>query len=230
MIPFDFSILQSEQGAILQGLSTTAFISFAATSLALLIGLIVALLLKMRVPVLQSLVQGYVLFFRNTPLLVQLYFIYRGLPHIGLTISPLLCGVIALALQSGAYISEIYRAGLESVPREQLESAMSLGFTKLKAYFIVILPQAVQIILPPLGNQIVGLVKNSSLVAFISVPDLFFIIYKGGAEQFRYLEFFTVGIIGYVALTLLVTVIFRLLEAQFAILFHTPEKTVSYAQ
>jgi His/Glu/Gln/Arg/opine family amino acid ABC transporter permease subunit len=211
---FNISTILAQQQALQHGVLTTVGVSMTSAALALLLGLVVSLGQKIGFPPVRWLLQGYVQFFRNTPLLVQIYFFYKGLPAMGITLSPVACGILALSLQTGAYMAEIIRTGIESIPREQFEGGLSLGFSPLRTFLTVILPQAVGIILPPVGNQIVGLVKNSSLVAFITVPDLFFVVFKGAADHFQYLEFFTVGIVLYMALTLSVSGFFLLLESQ----------------
>lgn len=224
---FDLTVVMENRQAILDGLLTTVTISAVSTVLSLLLGLFVAIGRKVAFVPLQWLLQGYIQFFRNTPLLVQIYFFYKALPPLGLTLSPFTCGILALSLQTGAYVAEIFRTGIESIPREQYEGGISLGFTPFRTFLTVILPQAIGIILPPVGNQVVGLVKNSSLVAFITVPDLFFVVFKGGADHFQYLEFFTVGIVLYMLLTLLVSALFLVLEKCFPFIRRTRE--ISYA-
>lgn len=209
---FDLSVLVSQKEAILQGLLNTLAISLVSALFAVLLGLLAATGRKSGIKPLEWLLYGYIQFFRNTPLLVQIYFFYKGLPHLGVVLSPAVCAILALSLQTGAYLAEIFRTGIESIHREQFEGGLSLGFSRVQTYLIVILPQALGIILPPLGNQMVSLMKNSALAAFITVPDLFFVIFKGGAEHFQYLEFFTLGIVLYMAMALGISGFFALLE------------------
>jgi His/Glu/Gln/Arg/opine family amino acid ABC transporter permease subunit len=211
---FDISVLLDQRQLIAQGVGYTLAISLVSILLAMLMGLLVAFGQLNFTPLLQWGMKAYVQFFRNTPLLIQIYFFYKGLPNLGVNWPPEVCGVVALFLQSGAYMAEIFRTGVESIPKEQVESALSLGFSRLQTFVQVIIPQAVRIILPPLGNQCVAVIKNSSLVAFITVPDLFYVVFNGGAEHFRYLEFFLAGIVVYMILTLMATGLFRLLEYQ----------------
>lgn len=209
---FDVTVLLAKQDAIWDGVLHTMSISAVAAVLAMVLGFLVAVGQKTAILPLRWLLTAYVQVFRNTPLLVQLYFFYKGLPHLGVTFSPIMCGILALSLQTAAYMAEIIRAGIEAVPREQMEGGLSLGFSRFETYLGIVVPQALGVILPPMGNQVVGLVKNSSLVAFITVPDLFFVIFEGAAEHFEYLAFFTLGIVLYMALTLLVSGLFLLLE------------------
>ena len=114
----------------------------------------------------------YIEFVRNTPLLLQIYLSYFGLPLIGLPLSAFLCGVIAIASQHGAFLCEIFRAGIEAVSKQQWEGALALGMTKKKAKYNVILPQAFLNVVPPIGNQLVILIKDTSLVSAIGIIEL----------------------------------------------------------
>ena len=114
----------------------------------------------------------YVEFVRNTPLILQIYLSYFGLPLIGLPLSAFLCGVIAIASQHGAFLCEIFRAGIEAVSKQQWEGALALGMTKRKAKYNVILPQAFLKVVPPIGNQLVILIKDTSLVSAIGIIEL----------------------------------------------------------
>ena len=117
-------------------------------------------------------VVAYIELVRNTPLILQIYLAYFGLPLIGLPLSAFLCGVIAIASQHGAFLCEIYRAGIEAVSRRQWEGALALGMTRGKAMRQVILPQAFLKVVPPIGNQLVILIKDTSLVSAIGIIEL----------------------------------------------------------
>ncbi len=209
---FDTQVLLDAFPAILSGLLCTVLLSFVSTVLATFAGGLSVFFQKSALTVLRGIAHGYTHLFRNTPLLVQLYFFYQGLPFIGLKFSAMTCGILALSLQSGAYFAEIFRAGLESIPREQLDSGASLGLSRVAVYTKVILPQALLFTLPAYTNQVVSLTKNSSLVAFITVTDLFAVVFRGSVAQLRYLEFFCVGLLAYMGLTLMITFLFLHLE------------------
>lgn len=115
---------------------------------------------------------AYIEFVRNTPLLLQIYVVYFGLPLIGFPLSAFLCGVAAIASQHGAFLAEIYRAGIEAVSRRQWEAAFALGMTRRRAMRQVVLPQAVRKVIPPIGNQLVMLIKDTSLVSAIGILEL----------------------------------------------------------
>jgi len=140
--------------------------------LGLPLGLIVALLRLYAPNPVRAIAALYVSFIRGTPLLVQIFVIYYGLPSFGVVLSPVQGGVLALTLNAGAYLSETIRAAIESVPKGQHEAAFSLGLTRLQALRYVVVPQAVRVALPSLGNSLIGLVKDTSLVSVITVVEL----------------------------------------------------------
>ena len=115
---------------------------------------------------------AYVEIVRNTPLLLQIYLAYFGLPLIGLPLSAFLCGVIAIASQHGAFLCEIYRAGIQAISKRQWEAAFALGMVRRKAMYMIILPQAFMKVVPPIGNQLVILIKDTSLVSAIGIIEL----------------------------------------------------------
>ncbi len=138
------------------------------------IGLLGAAVLYFRVPVLKKIIVAYIEVFRNTPLLVQLFFIYFALPKIGIRISAEICGILGLGLIGGAYMIETIRSGLESVDRIQSESALSLGMTKGQVFFHIVLPQAFSISIPGFVANVIFLLKETSVFSTISLMDLMF--------------------------------------------------------
>ena len=141
---------------------------------AIVIGLFCALIRHYKVPVLSTIAGGYIELFRNTPLLVQLFFLYFGLPKLGISIEAEFCGVLGLALLGGAYMSEAFRSGLESVEQIQMESALSLGMSRQQAVRHIILPQAISISVPAFVANIIFLLKETSVFSAISLMDLMF--------------------------------------------------------
>ena len=141
---------------------------------AIVIGLFCAFILHYKVPVLSTIAGGYIEFFRNTPLLVQLFFLYFGLPKLGISIGAEFCGVLGLALLGGAYMAEAFRSGLESVEQIQMESALSLGMSRQQAVRHIILPQAISISVPAFVANIIFLLKETSVFSAISLMDLMF--------------------------------------------------------
>ncbi len=151
---------------------TTIYITVLSMLLAVFAGLILALL-RIYAPVpISSLAIAFIEIIRGTPLLIQLFFIFYALPSIGIKLSPLLAAILGLGLNYAAYEAENYRAGLASVPRGQMEAALSLGMTRLQALRFVILPQALRIVVPPVTNDFISLLKDSSLVSVITLVEL----------------------------------------------------------
>lgn len=204
----DWSIQQT----FWEGLLTTLRLSAVAALVALALGFVMAFAKVSRRVWLKWPATAYVELFRNTPLLIQLYIYYRGLQSVGLTLTPETCGVMALSFYTGAYLTEVFRSGLLAIPPEQREAGISLGLSQFTVYRLILIPQAVRLILPAIGNQMISLVKNSSLVAFITVSDLFLVIYKGAVDNFQPVEYFLEGAALYLTVSLAISGGIRLLE------------------
>jgi His/Glu/Gln/Arg/opine family amino acid ABC transporter permease subunit len=151
-----------------------ATVSVAAGSLvfALVFGLVVALLRMSRWRIVRGPAVAYIEFFRGTPALVQLFVIYFGLPDIGIEPSPLQAAIIGLGLNGAAYLAEIYRAGIESIHRGQMEAALSLGMTPARAMQYIVLPQAIRTMLPPITNFAIVLLKDTAIIFAIGVVEI----------------------------------------------------------
>lgn len=172
--PLDAHVLIEYLPLYRDALVLTLKIGWLGILLAFVLGLICAAIGHFQVPVLKSLTKAYIELFRNTPLLVQLFFIYFALPKIGIRVSAEACGVLGLGLLGGAYISETFRSGLESIAVIQTESALSLGMTRGQVFRHVILPQAVSISVPGLLANVIFLLKETSVFSTISLMDLMF--------------------------------------------------------
>jgi polar amino acid transport system permease protein len=213
----DFSIIIKHLPLFLKGVFLTVEISFLAILLGLPIGILGAVARTSRFKILNLLGAIYVEVFRNTPLLIQIFIIFFGLPGIGIKLSPYVSGLTALVLYVGAYNTEVIRAGLEAVPRGQVEAAKSLGLTAVQTFLYIIIPQAFRISLPALGNNWVSLVKNSSLVSVIGMVELTWVAFDLNALTFRSFELFGAATIFYLIL------IFILINIQAYV-----EKRISY--
>jgi polar amino acid transport system permease protein len=180
----------------------TIQVSLVAMVGGMAIGLVVALLRIARVPVLNGLASLYVDFFRSTPVLAQLIWIYYALPILtGQSLTAFVAGSLGLSLYAGSFFSEIFRAGILSVERGQAEAALALGMTQAQAMRRVILPQAVVRMLPPIGSSLITLVKDSSLLSIISVPELMRQSETLASLTFRRMEVLTVAAVIYFGLT-----------------------------
>jgi His/Glu/Gln/Arg/opine family amino acid ABC transporter permease subunit len=160
--------------ALLLGAVTTAEISAGAFVLATLIGLILAVAQRIGGRPVRVATAIYVDVFRAVPVLTQLFIIYFGLTEIGIRLDPLPSAILGFGIYGGAYLTEVFRAGLDSIHRGQMEAAQMLGMTRLAALRIVILPQAVRVVLPPLGNFAIGLLKDTALASAVAAPELMF--------------------------------------------------------
>ena len=157
-----------------EALWLTLRLGLCGTALATAVGLLCAAIQYEKVPVLRQIVAGYIELSRNTPLLIQLFFIYYGLPKIGIKTDPAVCGVVGLAFLGGSYMAEAFRSGLEAIEPIQQESALSLGLTRGQTMRYVILPQAMSISMPAFMANVIFLLKETSVFSAVSLMDLMF--------------------------------------------------------
>lgn len=150
----------------------TLQLAFGALVIGLIIGLLVALARLSSSRLLRRFALGYIELFRGTPALVQLFIVYFSLTEIGVQFSSFQAAMIGLGLNAAAYLAEIYRAGLEAVPKGQVEAAKAIGMPRLKVLRWVVLPQAIRIVLAPIGNVAISLLKDTSVASLIAAPDL----------------------------------------------------------
>ena len=209
---FDFAFVVRNAPLFLQGLWMTLLLSAGGLLVAAPVGLTAALAAVRGRRWLPYAVAAYVQLFRNTPLLVQLYLVYFGMPLLGLAWDPTASGVVALGLYHGAFLAEVFRAGLVATSARQLDAAYALGMRYRLALRRIVLPQVVRLILPALGNEFVLLVKNSSLLSTIAIVELT-MTGKLLAEQSAavYEVFFAVGAF-YLILTSVMALTLRRME------------------
>jgi His/Glu/Gln/Arg/opine family amino acid ABC transporter permease subunit len=150
----------------------TVIFSASSEIIGIIFGLTTAIIRVTKVKVLSQIAVIYVDFFRGTPLLMQIIFVYYALPYVGINLPAPLAGIVALSINSGAYVSEIFRAGIESIDKGQIEAARSLGMSYMQAMRYVIIPQTMKRVLPPLTNEFVALIKDSSLLSVIAISEL----------------------------------------------------------
>ena len=199
---------------------TTMGVTFIAMAGAMILGFGGALAALSRFPVLRWLVQAYLGFFRGVPVLVQIVFWYNAVPVLtdnAINLPALVAGTLALALNEGAYMTEIIRSGLLSVDPGQREAARALGMTKAKALRRIVLPQALAVIIPPTGNQFIAMLKTTSLLFAIAVPEIFSTGTNIYSQNFRYFEVLLVVSLWYLVLTALLTAIQKMIERRFAL-------------
>jgi len=187
----------------------TLLISLCALAGGMVSGLVLALLQESRFGPLRLLAVAYLWLFRGTPVLFQLIFVFNVLPSFGVVLSGFACAVIALSLNEGAYMAEIMRSGIRAVGPGQRQAARALGMTEPAVMRWVVIPQALRMIVPPIGNQFIGMLKLSALVSVIAVEELLLVANQTASSNFRYLEALSAAGIYYLGLTTL----FMLLQA-----------------
>ena len=158
---------------LIPGITVTIPLTLISFSLALIIAVIVAMIQVANVPGLKQLARFYIWVVRGTPLLLQLYVIFFGLPGLGIVIEPFPCAVLVFSINEGAYCAETIRAALESVPKGQMEAGYCVGMSYLQIMRRIVLPQAFRTAFPPLSNSLIGMVKDTSLAANITVVEMF---------------------------------------------------------
>jgi polar amino acid transport system permease protein len=210
---FDFSPVWQGWRELLHGAIVTIEVTFGAIILGCLIGLVIGLgRLDPRRRVVYGLCTAYVSFIRGTPLLVQLFIWFFGLPHFGLNFPAFFCGIVGMGIYSGAYVSEIVRGAIQSIERGQMEAARSLGMPYRMAMREIVVPQAVVRMIPPLGNEFIALIKNSSLVSLLTIADLMHEGQKIISTSYRSLEVYLAIAFVYFVLTNLTGLGLRLVE------------------
>lgn len=199
---WDFSLVLANLPFLLEGLKLTVLISVVSVALALVIGLIVAVMRLSRIAILERMAIIYTDFFRSVPLMVILIWLYYCLPILtGADLPALVSGTLGLSVYVGAYMAEIYRAGILSIEMGQRRAAIALGMTELQAMRRVILPQAVVRMLPPMGSTFISTFKESSLVSTVAVAELMRQSYYLSAYTLRASEVFTVTAVLYFLVT-----------------------------
>ena len=214
-VNFDWNLVLEILPALLSAFLVTVQASLLGMLVALLLGLVWALLRRSDSRLVAWSATWTVEFIRSTPLLVQVYFLFYVLPSFGLTWSPLVTGVIALGLHYSSYTAEVYRTGIDNLPRGQWEAAMALNLGRWDTYKSVVLPQAIPPMIPALGNYLVAMFKETPVLAAITVGELLQTAKLIGAESFRYLEPLTIVGVLFLIASLLSTRLVEKLEARF---------------
>ncbi|MFO1147440.1 MAG: amino acid ABC transporter permease [Alsobacter sp.] len=211
---FDTNVIMEWAPLLLQGLLVTILFTVGSLAAGLVIGLLVAVLGLSRYSLLRAASRIYVDAIRGTPLLLQLFILYYGLPGAGLKLSAPVAGILGLAINAGAYLAEIFRAGIEAVPRQHVQAARSLGMSSRQTLLRIELPQAVGLVLPPMANEVISLVKSTSLISTISIGELLRSGQIAVSITFAPLEIYLVVAVLYLALNVLLSSLVRYLEAR----------------
>jgi polar amino acid transport system permease protein len=217
LLRIDVSYIVEHQGFILQGLLTTLGVSLASIAVAIILAFLGALGRLATNPIAQGVSSFYISLIRGTPLLVQIYIIYLGLPQIGTQInrlgypalgnlfilSALTSGILALSLNYGAYMTEIFRSGIQAIPYGQTEAARALGMSYWQCMRFVVLPQAFRIVIPPIGNQFISMQKDSALVSLMGVWEITYRASRFARRDSKFMEMLLLAAAIYWVLTLI---------------------------
>lgn len=206
------------------GAGTTLYVSAISIVLAFILALLGAIAKLSGNGFAMGVGSFYTSYFRGVPLLMQLFLIYAGLPQIGYVINPVPAGILALALCYGAYMAEIFRAGINSIPKGQWEAADALGLQRSTTFRRVILPQAMRLIVPPTGNQFIAMLKDSSLVSVVGVWDLMFVARAQGRSEFKMLEMLITASIIYWMMSIVLELVQSRMEQRFSVADHGSHK------
>ena len=214
-----FDVLQNNFPDYVSGFLTTCRVVAVSFVIAMGVGLLVGAFRVAPVKWLNRLGGLYVEFFRNIPLLVLIYIVFDGLNRAGLALGPFIAGSLCLGLYTAAYVAEAVRSGVFAVGRGQFDAALSLGFTQRETLTKIVLPQAVRTVIPPLGNLIIAMTKNSAILggSLLAINDLLLNSRRIYNNNFKFYETFIWAAVGYLLLTVTVTVIVRKLETRLAI-------------
>lgn len=200
---------------LLRGLVVTIEVTLMGYVVALVLGLVWAILRRSPSRIVNQTVRWVVEFIRSTPLLVQLFFLFFALPSTGLQFSAMVTGVIGLGLHYSSYTSEVYRAGIADVPVGQWEATTALNLPRRRVWFGVVLPQAVRKVIPTLANYLIAMFKDSPLLLAITVPEMLHRAYEAGAQSLRFLEPMTIVGVLFVIVSVLSSLVLRRLEFRY---------------
>jgi len=190
----------------------TLYLTVVSMGLGIVGGLLLALMKAGNVAPVRWVADFYIWLFRGTPVLLQLIFVFNVLPSFGLTLTPITCAIVALSCNEAAYMAEIIRGGLLGVDKGQRVAAHMLGLSPLQSLRYVILPQTTRLILPPTGNQVIGMLKTSALASVVAVSDLLLTAQRQAAVNFDYIGSLTAAAVYYLVLTTAFTFLLRQLE------------------
>jgi aspartate/glutamate/glutamine transport system permease protein len=211
---FKWQALFENWSLFAEGFATTIGLSLLALTMALVLGLLFGMFGASQSRVLRTWNRVYVSFIQNTPLVIQVFFLYHALPHLGLMLPVFLVGVLAISIYHGAYIAEVVRAGIQAIPRGQHEAAYSQGFSYWGTMRHIILPQARRIMYPPLTNQAVSLIKNTSVLAMVAGGELMYQADSWSSSSLAYGPSYVVTGLLYLSLCLPLAVFARRMESK----------------
>ena len=213
-IEFDF--LARVTPFIIGGTIMTIIVSLCSILVATLLALLGAIGRLSNSAIANAIASFYVSFFRGTPLLLQLLFWYLALPQVGLVFDPIICAVGALGMNYGAYMTELFRAGIQAVPAGQREAAVALGMSERTAFRRIVAPQAFKIILPAIGNDFIAMLKDSALASAVTLQEILWRAQNAGRKEFKSLQTLLIAAALYWIMTIVFSAIQRKLEERMA--------------
>ena len=213
----NFHFIIKELPFLLEGSIMTLELTVITLTVGTFIAVLLALMKISKIPLLTSISTFYTWIFRGTPLILQLYFFYYCLPTIGITMSAFLAAVIGLSLNCGAYMAEIIRGGIISIDNGQFEASKALGFTYFQTMMKIILPQTIRVIMPPVGNEFISMLKDTSLVSTIAMVELMRTATQISSATFKFTEMVFAAALLYLLMTTVFTTIFSYIEKRLSI-------------
>ncbi|NLJ95573.1 MAG: amino acid ABC transporter permease [Clostridiales bacterium] len=208
----DISFIKDNISLYLEAGALTVRIAFIGIILSLTIGLICSLICFYKIPIINKIIGAYKELSRNTPLLIQLFFLYFGLPKIGIMLSSEACAIIGLAFLGGSYMSEAFRSGLEAVSKDQIEAGLSVGLTRIQVLIYVILPQALATSMPAFAANTIFLIKETSVFSAVALADLMFVAKDLIGLYYKTDEALMMLVVAYLIILLPISIIFSIIE------------------
>ena len=208
----DFQFIKSYAPMYVEAAKLTMSIALLGILLSTLVGFICCLIRYYKIPILQRVIGMYIELSRNTPLLIQLFFLYFGLPKLGIFLSSYACGVLGLTFLGGSYMAEAFRSGLESIPDIQMESGLSLGLTKWQVLCYIIFPQAVAVSLPAFSANVIFLIKETSVFSVVALADLMYVAKGLIGLYYKTDESLLMLVVAYLVLLLPISLILSVIE------------------
>ena len=208
----DFQFIKTYAPMYVEAAKLTMSIALLGILLSTLVGFICCLIRYYKIPILQRVIGMYIELSRNTPLLIQLFFLYFGLPKLGIFLSSYACGVLGLTFLGGSYMAEAFRSGLESIPDIQMESGLSLGLTKWQVLCYIIFPQAVAVSLPAFSANVIFLIKETSVFSVVAVADLMYVAKGLIGLYYKTDESLLMLVVAYLVLLLPISLILSVIE------------------
>jgi polar amino acid transport system permease protein len=208
----DFDFIETYAPMYVEAAKLTISIAALGIVLSMIVGFICCLIRYYKVPVLQRVIGMYIELSRNTPLLIQLFFLYFGLPKLGIFLSSYTCGVVGLTFLGGSYMAEAFRSGLEAIPKIQMEAGLSLGLTRWQVLRYIILPQALTVSLPAFSANIIFLIKETSVFSVVALADLMYVAKGLIGLYYKTDESLLMLVVAYLVLLLPISLILSVVE------------------